>query len=262
MNDSSSTPKETPEGAAPETPATQATPAHTAGGHPSNGLAIASLVTGILALLTGFIVIGFALGIAAIILGAIGLRKPGGKGMSIAGIVTGALGLLTSILFGVFVLLGLLAGGAFFSQVSTELGQYENEQRSLLDAKKDFLRGETGIFDNLEVTINGVERNYVPENEFLQAEEGKELVVVDLSVKNKDEEQELVGSYDFSIVVDGVATTQAFADAEPSFEGGSLSKDASASGKIVFEVPADATDLKLQYSTYVGFEPVVYTIAL
>lgn len=256
MNDTATEPKSTP-----ETPAPQPAAAATAQ-HPSNGLAIASLVTGILALLTGFIFIGFALGIAAIIMGAIGLRKPGGKGMSIAGIITGALGLFTSLIIGAIALFALVTGGAVINQISSDVNDYNREQQSLLDAKKDFLRGETGVFANLEVNIRGVERNYVPENEFFGAEEGKELVVVDLAVKNKDGEPESVSSYDFSIVVDGVASTPAFADAEPSFEGGTLNKDATATGKIVFEVPAGATDLKLQYSTYAGLETVVYTIAL
>lgn len=241
-------------------PATQAPAAPAA--HPTNGLAIASLVTGVLALLTGFIFIGFALGVAAIILGAIGLRKQGGKGMSIAGIVTGALGLFTSLVIGAIALFAIVTGGAVLNEASNQLNDYNREQQSLLDAKKNFLRGETGIFANLEVNIRGVERNYVPENEFFGAEEGNELVVVDLAVKNKDSDQESVSSYDFSIVVDGVATSPAFADAEPSFEGGALNKDATASGKIVFEVPAGATGLKLQYSTYAGLEPAIYTIEL
>ncbi len=255
MNDSAIQPKEVKDAPAPHAPGTPAQ-------QPTNGLAIASLITGILAFLTGFFFIGFALGIAAIVLGAIGLRKPGGKGMSIAGIITGALGLLTSLIFGAIALLALFTGGVALNQISAEVDEYNRDQQSLLDAKKDFLRNETGIFNNLEVTIRGVERNYQPENEFFGPEAGKELVVVDLSVKNTDDEQESISSYDFSIVSSGVATSPAFATAEPAFESGSLGKNATLSGKIVFEVPAGATDLKLQYSTFAGLKTIVYTIEL
>lgn len=66
----------------------------------SQGLAITSLVLGIIALLTGWILIGGLFGIIAIILGAISLiKKRGGKAMSIIGIVLGSLGLMGALIF-------------------------------------------------------------------------------------------------------------------------------------------------------------------
>lgn len=64
--------------------------------HPqSKGLAIASLVLGILGFLTGFIGIGVLLGLIAVILGTISLVKHGGgKGFAIAGIITGGIAFL------------------------------------------------------------------------------------------------------------------------------------------------------------------------
>lgn len=67
----------------------------------SNGLAIAALVCGVIALLLSFMpfigLVSVVIGAAAIITGVLGLRRGQSKGMSIAGIVTGALGLLISI---------------------------------------------------------------------------------------------------------------------------------------------------------------------
>jgi predicted Zn finger-like uncharacterized protein/prepilin-type processing-associated H-X9-DG protein len=62
----------------------------------TNGLAVASLVTGILGLFAPLV------GIVGIVLGIMGLRKTrdpsiGGQGMAIAGIVTGSLGIILSI---------------------------------------------------------------------------------------------------------------------------------------------------------------------
>lgn len=71
---------------------------------PTNGLAIAALVVGILALLTFWTVFGgIILGIAGVILGAMGLSKANkiggvGKGMAIGGLVTALLGGLLSVL--------------------------------------------------------------------------------------------------------------------------------------------------------------------
>ena len=73
---------------------------------PKNGLGIAALVLGILAILATITVIGVILGIPlgllAVILGIVGLRRVGkglatNKGVAIAGIVTGALGLVVSV---------------------------------------------------------------------------------------------------------------------------------------------------------------------
>lgn len=79
-------------------PGWQQTPS---GSSATNGLAIASLPVGIIALLTGFLFIGGLFGLIAIGLGIGGLsaakRTGTGKGMAIGGIVTGAFGILIAI---------------------------------------------------------------------------------------------------------------------------------------------------------------------
>ncbi|WP_298489866.1 DUF4190 domain-containing protein [uncultured Rothia sp.] len=65
------------------------------------GMALAAMILGIAAVLTGFFVFGALLGIAAIILGALSLKKAkeagAGKGFAITGIVTGAVAVLFSL---------------------------------------------------------------------------------------------------------------------------------------------------------------------
>ena len=84
----------------------------------SNGMAIASMVCGILSLvLCCGMWISWILSAVAIILGAVSLaKKKGGSGMAIAGIVTGVFGLLFSILFTVilFAAEGSLAYGEYY----------------------------------------------------------------------------------------------------------------------------------------------------
>lgn len=102
-------------------PAPQQAPAYNMqGGYPGyqpkpgSGLAIASLVCGILGVLTGiFIFSGLSLGLAGIVLGIVALVKvkngtASGKGMAIGGIVTGALGMIVAV--GVLIL-GLVGIG-------------------------------------------------------------------------------------------------------------------------------------------------------
>ena len=73
-----------------------------------NGLAIAALVLGILALFTFLTIVGgIGLGIIAVILGFIARSKAkqgtgGGKGLALAGIITGLLGIVLAIGWGAF----------------------------------------------------------------------------------------------------------------------------------------------------------------
>lgn len=62
------------------------------------GLAIASLITGILALLFSAVPIGSLLvGTVAVVMGVVALRQAQSKGMSITGIITGGLGILICV---------------------------------------------------------------------------------------------------------------------------------------------------------------------
>lgn len=69
------------------------------------GMAIASLVLGILAFIAGWTVFGGALGLVGLVLGIIALRNVkhggGGKGLAIAGIILSALGLISAIIMAV-----------------------------------------------------------------------------------------------------------------------------------------------------------------
>lgn len=87
------------------------------GGQKKNGLGIAALVLGLLAVVTSFTLVGgIVLGLAAIVLGVLGRgRAKRGEadngGMAIAGVVLGAIGLLLSAAF-------IAAGVALFSSDS------------------------------------------------------------------------------------------------------------------------------------------------
>ena len=90
----------------------------------TNGVALAAMILGILALLgLVFILPGFILGLIALILGIMGVRRanaiagPGArKGMAITGIVTGAISLILSalmLIFGFSVAKQLVDDGVF-----------------------------------------------------------------------------------------------------------------------------------------------------
>jgi len=117
-------------------------------GSPKNGLGVAALVLGILALLTSFTVLGGVLfGLLAIVLGLVGRgRAKRGEatngGMALAGVILGVLGLLISV--------ALIALGASFlnSDSGRELqdciesaGQ---DQAAAQQCQRDFAENITG----------------------------------------------------------------------------------------------------------------------
>lgn len=241
----------------------------------TNGLAIASLVTGILAFLCGLFFMGIIFGATAIVLGAIGLKKAGGKGLAIAGIITGAVGALSGAIFTILWIVAIVTVGVGGGVVATQLDKVNDaitaQQREVKDqiaAEKNFKKGETAVFGNFEVKVTSVKRNYVPENSYSQAGAGQELVVVGVSVKNISPDSEYFYSYDLKMNEDGVANSSSYVEVPPAFDGGSISSGATAEGNIVYEVTKDASGLKLQYETTVydtdkyEAKKLTYTLAL
>lgn len=79
----------------------------------SNGVAIAALVVGIIgALLCWVPIVGLVLGLVALVLGIVGVRRRTGKGMAIAGIVLGAIAVVVGVV--------VLIAGYFFYTVARD----------------------------------------------------------------------------------------------------------------------------------------------
>ena len=89
------------------------------------GMALAAMILGIVGVVTGFFVFGVLLGIAAIILGALSLKKVkeagAGKGFAITGIVTGAVAVLFSLCM-LFVYISVAQTAAKCLEVGTDDG--------------------------------------------------------------------------------------------------------------------------------------------
>lgn len=105
---------------------------------PKNGVGIAALVIGILALLSGFFLIGGLLGLVAIVLGVIGSRRAKrglatNRGMAITGIVLGALGVVGAVV--------AIAIGSFFATRVSDCNTYieNNDQAGYQQCLEDQL---------------------------------------------------------------------------------------------------------------------------
>lgn len=79
---------------------------------PSNGLAVAALVVGIVAFLIGLLpVVGLLAGLVAVVLGVLALRRPSGRGPAIIGLALGAIAALTGLISTIVLVAGLATGG-------------------------------------------------------------------------------------------------------------------------------------------------------
>jgi hypothetical protein len=223
------------------------TPEHVPAG-PANGLAIAALVVGIVAVISGWVPFwGLIAGGAAIVLGILGLKKANGKGMAIAGLVTGAIGAFWSIFTTLITVVAIVAGFGVTNGVQQIVDEQHQEAQALIDSKKDFAKGETANFgDEFEVTVNSVETNYTP-GEYYAPDEGNQFIVVNVTIENIADESEYLSSYLFSVIDNGIAVDASYAPVDDELSTGHLEPGASTTGNLVYEVGADATDLKLAY---------------
>lgn len=79
----------------------------------TNGLAVASMVTGIVSVFICYIpFIGFSAAVTALVLGIIGVRKKNGKGMAITGIATSAFSLFVELIIAFIWIIGIIASAS------------------------------------------------------------------------------------------------------------------------------------------------------
>ncbi len=106
----------------------------------NNGLAITALILGILALLLAWIPIvnflSLVLGLAAVVLGFMGMRKAavsGGKGLAIGGIITGGLALLATILM-------IVVAAVWLNNADDEIDDWNDELDRINEQLEEDLR--------------------------------------------------------------------------------------------------------------------------
>ena len=224
-----------------------------------SGLAITALVLGIVSFCLGWTGIpGLILAVLAVVFGIIALVQKQNKGMGITGIVLGAIALVTSL----FITLAGLAilGGA--AKVAEEVNQ---QKQAVHNLKKDFAKGETGVFDKLNVQAVKVMPNYMPADGLTKPAEGKQFVFVSLKIKNTSSETVSVNPLDFKLDDNGVLTDNYYTTSDPApLNATELKPGAVVQGDLVFQATATTKTFKLEYKTYntKALEDVTYTLAL
>lgn len=253
----------------------------------AGGLAVAGMIVGICAVVFGWVAfLGFCLGVAAIILSIIGLKKKQNKGMSIAGIITGSVAILCNIVFSILLITSMLAvatvandyGNTISSlskisnttsnKLSNYMSEYTQSKLALINSKKDFSKGETAKFgEYYEVKVNSITRDYVSTSRIYKPSEGKEYIVVNVSITNKDDSDHYFSNSYLKINDNGETDSYSLAPVESRFSGSTIGDGETETGNIVYEVTKGSKNLKLQYemsTTDENYKSVklIYTLAL
>lgn len=116
--------------------------------------------------------------------------------------------------------------------------------------KTEFNINETVSFDDRELTVTQIQRNFQTGNQFSQPEAGNEFVVVSVELKNNGSSEMSFNPYDFKLQdSNGVQKSQSFVvSVENQLDSGTLAPGSKVSGNIAFEIPQDDSGLKLIYS--------------
>ena len=116
--------------------------------------------------------------------------------------------------------------------------------------KSQYAVGDVIKFDDKEVTITNVKRNYSTGNEFSRPKSGNEFVKVSVKIDNKSKDTVSVNTFDFKVqdsngvIDDCAAPTYSLDDG---LESSQLASEGSKTGSMVFEVPKGDSNIVLIY---------------
>ncbi len=122
-----------------------------------------------------------------------------------------------------------------------------NEKESPAPKDETYKVGEAVKFDDLIITVNGVRES---EGEFVKPEEGKVIILVDVTAENKGTDEKPISSALQTKVADGDGYQYNLTIAEDgkgSFDG-SVASGRKLRGEVAFEVPKDASSLEFIFS--------------
>lgn len=212
-----------------------------------SGLATAAMVLGIIAIVGSWIpfvnIVSIILGVLAFIFGIIPLLKKKSTGKAVTGVVLGAL----AVIIGIYMTSAATESIDDAINSDTEVvGSAESDSE-----KTTYKVGDVIKFDDKQVTVTDLQRNWNSGNEYSQPDSGNEFVNVKVSIENNSDGQISYNTFDWKIKnSDGMITD---VDMETygldgSLESGELAPGGKVSGTLVFQAPSGDEGLALQYS--------------
>ena len=250
----------------------------------SNGLAIASLVLGILGLVLACLGIGAIIGAIAVIFAIIVLAThKGGKGLAIAGLVTG----IIAIIIGASIF-----GNSGNKDVQKEIDKVVEQNESSSNdnnveateeatpttepaetaqptaeptaepANETLTVGSTYEKNGLKVTLTDYNPEYICENQYMQPADGMKYIEFGFTYENTGSDgDKYVSIYDCDCYADNTLCDAAYIGSND-FINANISPGRNVSFKIYFQVPAGAQSIELEYNSnsFWSSEKVVFKI--
>ena len=133
---------------------------------------------------------------------------------------------------------------------ATKVG--ENGSTSQKSEQTKFKVGDVIAFDNKEITVKSVDRNYSSGNDYIKPSDGKEFIKVNVLIENKSDDKVSFNTFDWKVqdsngVIESQNGNAIMATSDDSLGSGDLAKGGKKSGSIVFEVPKGDAGLVLHY---------------
>lgn len=149
--------------------------------------------------------------------------------------------------------IGSLGGGSEKDKPKVKEEATSNKTETKKEDKKEnkqeeqvFKVGDTVDIKGYEIKVNSVE--YSEGGEFMKPDEGKQYVIVNLTITNNAGERKSYNPLDYSLVADGNSESAGFTylDGVETLSSGDLDEGATVTGNLVGQASPDAK-LKLRY---------------
>ena len=224
-----------------------------------SGFGIASLILGIIGILTSCIMFGIVPSVIGLALGIVGMIvKNRKRGLSIAGISCSVAGIvlfiLSTTLFGSLISAFNDEKEPIASTVeqnrSTENREYDTETEET-PISNEFYVGDVLETDELRISYLSAEE-YTSGIGFMQPKDGNVYYRMEFEFENISDSDQFVSSYNFECYADGYSVDRSFAGDDDL--NSTISPGKKAKGGVYFEVPSDAESIVLEYETNVWTE--------
>ena len=164
----------------------------------------------------------------------------------------------------VVIIIGIASAGSNKNndkKVGENSSSESSSQESNNSEQTVFAVGDVISHDNVEITVNSVQRNAYTDNEYYKPDSGKEFIKVNIKIENKTDSKISYGSYDWKIqdsngVISDIDSGIQYT-ADGALGSGELAAGGKQTGDLYFEVPKDDKGLVLQYTSNIWADKTV-----
>ena len=162
-----------------------------------------------------------------------------------------------AVLLCLFVALAIGCGSSSEDETPAKIGEVEQtdapenttqekaQEETAVEVKTEYHVGDTILDGDLQI-VYVASGEYKETNEFIQPKEGNKFIFLKLAFENKGSSDYSISSYSFQCYADGYNVEEHYTENDLS---ATLSPGRTTDGLLVYEVPADAQVIEIEYET-------------